>query len=458
MRTTTMNRRELLDLLVGAHRVNVQESLSLEPISEAGKEMKVIWRDEDISSGGSLPRVITMPRDMHREFLAWANTYLAILRPFTAFIRLLDPARASEVLRRTQTQHLGRFREAFAALIINESVSHLEPRPDFLQQLTPSACANSHSYALARAVALGFEEPLDEVSSAWCLVRDLTNQRHGAHDLGDLKMAFQVLMRCREGQATPQASMPPELALFEQACREIADAGDLRDETWSNLIGSRADLFGIRRQMVESRENRVRAFDRARTTVAEVARANATLASFIAGYLGSRIAPGELDHVGVVARTLDDAPSALLWFGLCSGLRSDSQVLAYADGLGRRILRDLEQTDYALDRPRCDLAIGELEVLLNQEKPRTDFRTGSNGSLNVELLPGVTTTVRWLRPSDAQADLFERREISFETRDLLKDLSVALDRVDYLRRRLERSVEPGLGPPEARTNPKPKRR
>ena len=210
--------------------------------------------------------------------------------------------------------------------------------------------------------------------------------------------------------------------------------------------------------MVESRENRVRAFDNAWTTVAEIARANPTLASFISGYLGSRIAPGELDHVGVVARTLKSAPSALLWFGLCSGLRSDGQVLAFAGGLGRRILRDLEQTDHALDRPRCDLAIGELEVLLNQEKPLTDFRTGSNGSLSVELIPGVTTTVRWPRPSDTQADLFERRDLSIEARDLLKDLSVALDRVDYLRRRLERAVDLGIGPPEGRINQKPKKR
>jgi hypothetical protein len=108
-------------------------------------------------------------------------------------------------------------------------------------------------------------------------------------------MAFQVLMGSGKRQSTPRASMPLELPLFEQACREIADAGDVRDETWSDLTGSWASLFGIRRQMVESRENRVRAFDKAWTTVAEIARTNPTLASFISGYLGSRIAPGELD-------------------------------------------------------------------------------------------------------------------------------------------------------------------
>jgi hypothetical protein len=458
MRTTIMNRRELLDILVGRHRSSVQDSLSLEQVPEVGQEMKVIWREEEISPGGTLPRVITMPREAHREFLAWTYTYLVTLRPFTAFIRLLDPAMGSELLRRSQVQDLGRFREAFVALIISESVSHLDLRPDFLRQLTPSACANSHSYALARAVALGSEEQIEEVSSAWFSVRDLTKQRHPEHNLGDLKMAFYVLMGCREYRSPPRGSMPLELPLFERACREIAEKGDIRDETWSDLTGPWASLSGIRRQMLESRESRVRAFDKAWETVGEIARTNPTLASFISGYLGSRIAPGDLDHVGVVARTLQDAPSALLWFGLCSGLRSDGQVLAFAGGLGRRILRDLEQTDHVLDRPRCDMAIAELEVLLNQAKPLADFRTGSNGSLTVELTPGVTTTVRWPRPSDTQADFFERRDLSFETRDLVKDLSVALDRVEYFRRRLERTVDLGVGSPKGRTDLKPKRR
>jgi hypothetical protein len=161
MPTTIMNRRELLDLVWGRHRDGVQDSSEIQRAAQAGQEMTVIWREEDVSPGGTLPRVITMPSEAHREFLAWAYTYLAVLRPFTAFIRLLDPAKASEFLQRSRVQDLGRLREAFVALIIGESASHLGLRPEFLQQLTPNACANSHSYALARAVVLGFEQQVE---------------------------------------------------------------------------------------------------------------------------------------------------------------------------------------------------------------------------------------------------------------------------------------------------------
>jgi len=218
------------------------------------------------------------------------------------------------------------------------------------------------------------------------------------------------------------------------------------------------NLSQIRRQMVESRENRVRGFDRAWITIAEISRTNPTLASFISGYLGSRIAPGELDHMSVVARIpLQAAPSALLWFGICSGLRSNGQILAFSGGLGRRILRDLEQASHVADRPMCDLAIAELEVLLNRDRPLTDFRPERNGSLTVELMPGVVTVVRWPRSPDAQTELLERRGIFFETQDLVRDMLTALDRVDNVRRRLERVVDFGPGTPRARTDPKVKK-
>jgi hypothetical protein len=171
MHTTNMNRRELLDLITGRRRDGAQGSLEIEQGAQAGQQMTVIWREEDDSPGGTLPRVIALPREAQQEFLAWAYTYLAALRPFTAFVRLLDPVAASELLHRDSTQDLGRFREAFVSLIICESIGRLGPRPDSPQQLTPSACVNSHSYALSRALVLGFAERTEEVSAAWHLVR-----------------------------------------------------------------------------------------------------------------------------------------------------------------------------------------------------------------------------------------------------------------------------------------------
>jgi hypothetical protein len=418
--------------------------------------MTVVWREEDASANGTLPRLITMPGEAHREFLSWAYTYLSILRPLTAYVRLLDPLKASGMRDRGTATALGRFSEAFIGAIIGEAVSYLGLRPESLHQLTSNASANSHAYALTRVVALGLRQWLDEVSSAWSLVRELTG--HAENHVPDAKHAVAILSGLRARQYTSGAS-DPELPLLEQACWEIADAGDIGDDTWSTLTAPwGSTLLKIRAQMAGSRENRVRAFDRASAALADNPRVDRVLASFVSGYLGSRIAPGELDHLNIAARTLETAPSALLWFGVCSGLRSDGQILAFGGGLGRRILRDLEEGGDVLDRPRCDLAITELDVLLNREKPLTDFRPGSNALLTVELAPGVVTAVRWPKLAGAQAELFPSRVVPFEVQLLIRDLSTALDRVDSIQRRLERAVDQDVRAVERRTEPKPRKR
>jgi hypothetical protein len=86
--------------------------------------------------------------------------------------------------------------------------------------------------------------------------------------------------------------------------------------------------------------------------------------------------------------------------------------------------------------------MNELEVLLTRDKPLTDFRTASNGLLTVELLACVTTSIRWQRANEFQADLFERHDASMvETRELVRELSFALERVDIIRRQLTRQVD-----------------
>jgi len=458
MYTSIMTSRELLDLVSGQPRDYERGISDIEPSAKAGQQMTTFWSGTEPFPKGKLPGLITIPSEEQRDFLAWAYTYLSALRPFTAFIRLLDPTTASKLLERNSKPDIGRYGEAFVALIICDSMTHLAPRSEMPQQLTPNACANSHSYALARAVALGSEDLTGDVSSAWASVRGLTRQRQWEHNLEELRTAFRVLLGCRTQQSALVATDPPALHLFEKACREICEAGDIRDETWSELTGHRASLSALRGQMADSRESRVRTFDNAWVTIAGLSQANPTLASFLSGYLGSRIAPGELDHAGIVARTLEAAPGALLWFGVCSGIRSDGQVLAFSKGLGQRILRDLEQDSHVLDNPRCDLAIAELQVLFDREMPLGEFRTGGAGSLTVELMPGVTTSVRWPAEQNGQGDLFDRRDVLFETRDLVREMSMALDRVDYLRARLERAVNlSGGAPSRNRTEPKRKK-
>lgn len=439
MYTASVSRREFLDIL--------QRSYPGTPLSRTrderdydlkGEDLQLVWKDERQCRDYVLPSMVVIPAGGQKDFFAWAFTYLATLRPFTAFIRVVEPSLFQSITRTESQRNLARVSEAFIALIIGEATSYVEPRLD-LRQLTSNACANTHSYALTRATVLGLGEFSEHVSIAWASLGELTRQTRRHFDLASLRAPFQVLFELLTGRSGPTLTPPNDLV--RQACGELLKSGDINDRTWRELSDTLGGLFELRAQMQESRENRVRTLERASEWFADHRRAEPLLSAFVCGYLCSRIAPGDLDHLNLVSRFLPNTPAAMLWFSVCSGLQSHGQVSAFADGLGSRILRDLEQSEDLFGRPRCDIALAELELLSMRDKPLTDFRTSSNGMLTVELIPAVTTSIRWQRTAEVQVDLFERRDSSADVRNLVRELSFALERVEIIRRQLARHAD-----------------
>jgi hypothetical protein len=429
----TATRRELLDVLHGSY----PSQLELRDHEDDASRYTIIWdRDEP---DGMLPSAILIPERDQADFLAWAYTYLSSMRPFTAFVRLLDPRFGSQLEKPRQSRSLGRLAESFVGLILGEAFAHLDPRSE-PRQLTPNACANTHTFALTRSVLLGFDQEIDATSRAWYMTRELTKQSVGNIGSKELMAPFAMLLRLA-GVLNGSYESPSDMQLVETACREISVDGDIEASTWSRLSAAIPGIEDIRDQMSRSREDRLRAFEKLQIIMAKQSDNNNLLIAFLAGYIGSRIAPGELDHIFLFTRSVQFAPASLLWFTVCAGLQSQGQILTFLDGLGSRILRDLDQYDGILTRPRSDLSVTELRVLFGGNKTLSEFRTSSNGALSVELMPGVTTVVRWSRTMDTQPDLFDRREPLMEARHLLSELNSSLERVDAVRRRLERTLD-----------------
>jgi hypothetical protein len=359
---------------------------------------------------------------------------------------------------RNASRSLGRLSEAYIALILGEAVSYLDRRPEW-NQLASSVCTNTHSFALTRTVALGFEQYSQNISAAWQSVGALTRQSKRNLDELSLVAPFEVLRDLAESGTGTGTLLHPSLFSIREACGALLTDGELKDSTWRYLTAPVVELSGVREKMSASREDRVRVFEWAVGLLGSSRSIEPLRTGFILGYLCSRIAPGSLNHFDLLNGVLPMAPSAALWFGLCSGLQGRGQVLAFADGLGRRVLRDLEHSEDMFGRPRCDVALPELTILLGREKPLMDFRTSSTGTLMVELFPGVHTSIRWQRNSDFQQETFDRRDSSAETRALVRELSSALERVELIRRRLAQQVdlEPDL-PSHTDSERRPKRR
>ena len=71
----------------------------------------------------------------------------------------------------------------------------------------------------------------------------------------------------------------------------------------------------------------------------------------------------------------------------------ESDVLNQFGGLGRRILRDILAKTYLTDSPRGDIALSELQVLVEASRAFDKYRFRAQTNLTVGIAPLVNTVV-----------------------------------------------------------------
>ena len=126
----------------------------------------------------------------------------------------------------------------------------------------------------------------------------------------------------------------------------------------------------------------------------------------------------------------------MLWYGVCAGLHPQSSVLSEFGGLGRRLLRDVLRREHILDRPDCDLAFDELQVLLRKPGSLQWARISGHGSTKVEIMPMVCTMLRVTESMPSQQpSLFdigksghEFEQWLWEAKRLARELTVLFER------------------------------
>jgi hypothetical protein len=182
-----------------------------------------------------------------------------------------------------------------------------------------------------------------------------------------------------------------------------------------------------------SREDRVIAFEEFVHQSASSFASKPAVISFMLGYLASRIAPGTIRHSAVLSQVMDRYPTSVLWYGFCAGFGEIEANLPIGKAKrsisfpasARRVIRELLRPEPVFGAPICDIGFLELLVL---SRTGGNFLEGliktSQGSLIVELLPGVCTSVNVSSKPPAEPQLRELRE-----RELLTLLGDQIERL-----------------------------
>ena len=419
---------------------------------ESSAELLLLWASEPVSSppglpnGEQLPDAIMVRPHQMREFIAWITTVAGGYRPFTAFVRIIDPECAEHALE-SKAPNLGKLEDAVAALIIAEALT-LSGAQRSVSGLSLLPCESTYSYSFARALALSYVHGgKDPIAAPFGLARKLTRQP--PRRLGDelLSTPLKVLSGLAAGSTVTERSSGVTPFIWE-TCRELQSEREVK-RSWRLLTDTGLVPQQLLGELRGPREHRVKAFERILQSPSGL---DALTASFLAGLLADQIGPGSFEHIDLLLPYLNRYPTALLWYGLCAGLHPDSEVQQTGNCLGRRLLRDLLTADPILSRPKYDIAVSELEVHLDREEP-LEFRTASQNYIAVELLPGVPAYMKWpmttepvLAPSKGMSTSGRQGElplqssfaepgggnISAERQAAISDLTRAVERIKQI--------------------------
>lgn len=392
MHKKTVTRRSLLDLLqseIGSSAALAEPSDRPLPFEVDSEFVTVLWRDNQLETEG-IPDVVLVERDRQRDFFAWITTFVPFLRPFTAYCRVVEPEVAEYPKSLSASSVDERIKQAWAAVILTEAVTHKN-----LQRSTAGvnvrSCQATVAYCIARNLTLGMPKKFNrEIPERWAAAKDIVEHKHFPY-LEELRSVWEICTALTENASE---DFSEEKQLIHEACAQLMREGSIGFPLWHEFTRGLPELENSTEDMRGTRENRVVLLERLLSTVSKRGAVSKLRRSFVCGYLTSRVAPGTLDHIRLLDSILPMLPSSAMWYGLSAGLNEQSAVKSYGNSSGRRVLRELSRPATLLDAPVCDVALDELRVLINARGIPEVLKANGN-LIEVEITPCVAFPLRW---------------------------------------------------------------
>ena len=415
------------------HIGDAEESLRLGLI-------RLIWNHEP--RHGILPAILVIPQDDWREFFAWCNTYLGGWCPISGLFRVIADRSLRDVfVEKLNHEVVREYRNAALGMILCEAGA-LSVNADRQQsRSTLTGCLATCSFAMGRAMYLGRQD-LAMVAQSWHRARSVTRKRVFDQDVRLLVEPWSVLLEVAGVSTSAQVGTPSVSRAVVTICRSLQQRDEIDSAALKELTNGWTELEEAFRHMKETRERRVQSLEIALTSVDEQRKRSSQPTIIALGLLASRIAPGTLEHGGLLSSYAAGMRGLMLWFGLFTGVTRGARVIDHHEGLGRRILRDMLADDTVFSSPSCDIAIDELEIISSSESALRSVPRVTADRLGIEILPCVNTIAPWLtserREGPTQMGLFDDETRLLESN--IRELNYAADNLLRRLRRLGRRI------------------
>lgn len=402
-----IGRQEFVELLQrdpGGVRLSVSNNREKDGLKKG--DIRLLWPNRP--GGGDLPVGLVVRDGEIEDFFAWTNTYLPNWSPITAYYRVFSDKQVIVIDKEIDTEGKRLLDAAAIGLTVSEALGQSIEGYD-VDRVSMSGCIATFSYAASQGVRRNVK--MADVAREWSNCRALTNQSGLRIGVESMLAPWETVAECVNGRGDTSvgASRRGKSRLLVEGLMEVIAKGEIGESTWKRLTTGFPSARHAIKPMKGTQEERVFVLESVLGSRGNRGHRHSDENSFVAGYLGSRIFPGTIKHAGLILKHLDKYPSAVLWLGLFAGLHERREL--NLSSLGRHVWRTLEGDTSVLSRPRCDVGIRELRVLVEGGAFGAQYRTATPGRLVVELFPCVDTVVRWpgndgVRELRRQGELF----------------------------------------------------
>ena len=383
--------------------------------------------------------VVSVAQGNFRDFFAFVSTYLANVQPYTAYFRVV-PLELLENLEHQRPE----FPKALdlAKLIAGASIAESwlsaarnGERPGSALPLVRSTVSS----ALGQTVLAGYDPPaLEWVLKEWLAIRRLDTADLVTDAAGNAWHHVHAAVSGSERAGSSRLHVG-----IVQFLSAALDAGTVNSEVLRYVSGGVAAGFDLRSVLTASREERVGRFNALLAELKHRSRPDVE-AEFLAGLMLAIVGNGSFEMLRSAREFQGWLDGAATWFGICAALFEESNLLSYANSVGRRMVRDLLRTPETFGVITADIASTELRFIMSNKADVSGLAGGGGGSIDVELLPNVVSRLVLQEPGQ-DSQRAEEYEVMLMTLDEISRLT------DRARKRLRRSSRDEQQPQENKT-------
>ena len=378
--------------------------------------VRLLWGDAEDLRG--LPVAMVVPQREMGEFFAWTNTYLPSWSPITAFFRIVSDSSELDARYEEGKPFARKCESAAIGLVVGEALIQSGRRYD-AERIPYNGCIVTFSFAAARGLKRCIA--VDNIAKRWDSCRVVTGQDPLKVRVAELLVPWQVLVGVSQkvdGESViGTVSTNGSRSGMVDALNDVFKSGEVGVAAWRAVTRGFPWARNARVHMRDTHEARIIALEEMLKKAEAGKNANRPIASFLVGYVASLIAPGSLKHAQLLLAYLDRFPTAVMWLGLFASTYTNSQFRL--SKLAHLVWKAITDGENLLARPACDIALAELSILKDAGFFADKLQGSTRGRLVVELEPGVTTTVRWLREEYAINEPDQKDFFGGETKELM---------------------------------------